>query len=135
MLELGDETSKEFKIIIYNKSNYYNTNLFDRPHYSLPVIRYGIYEKNGKKICHIGSIQNKNFTDSIDNHLLEPIKNARSSFNKGKLRKENYLEKVEPLKLLSLSIFVNFLNKEGITEIEAPGMLVLDYDYHLKRSV
>lgn len=129
-----DETSREFKITIYNKSEYDNKQLFNRAHYTLPVIRYGIYEKDGKKICHIGSIQNKRFDDITDDNLVTHIKDARASLNKGSLKRENYLEKVEPLKLLSLSIFVNFLNKEGITGIEVPGMFVLDYDYHTKRS-
>lgn len=130
-----DENSKEFKITIYDKSKYNNKLLFDRPHYTLPVIRYGIYEKHGKRVCNIGSIQDKTFSDTPDECLLTTVKEARASLNKGKLRKENYLEKVEPLKLLSLSIFTNFLNKEGITEIEVPGMYVLDYDYHSKRSL
>ena len=72
---------------------------------------------------------------STDSNLLGPIKSIRADFNKGPLRRENYIEKVEPLKLLSLSIFMNFLSKEGISEIEVPGMLVLDYDYHTKRSI
>ena len=44
-----DETSREFEITIYNKSEYDNKQLFNRAHYTLPVIRYGIYEKDGKK--------------------------------------------------------------------------------------
>lgn len=129
-----DETSREFHITIYDKNHYDNKELFNRPHYSLPVVRYGIYEKDGKKICHIGSIQDKRFCDLTDENLSEYVNATRKSFNKGKLRSENFIEKVEPAKLLSLCIFVDFLNKEGISEIETPGMLVLDYDYHTKRS-
>ena len=33
-----------------------------------------------------------------------------------------------------LSLFVNLLHKEGITEIEVPGLYVLDYEYHIKRN-
>lgn len=40
-----DETPREFKIIIYDKQYYNNKKLFYRPNYTLPVIRYGIYEK------------------------------------------------------------------------------------------
>lgn len=129
-----DEAGREFRIRIYDKKYYYNTQLFNRPHYTLPVIRYGIYEKDGKKICHIGSIQDKNFEENGDKNLHDSIKSTRADLNKGKLRHENYKEKVEPAKTLALSIFVNFLHKEGITEIEAPGMLVLDYEYHKKRG-
>lgn len=130
-----DENSREFHITIYDKKNYDNMELFNRPHYSLPVIRYGIYEKDGKKICHIGSIQDKRFGDFTDENLSEYVNESRKCFNKGKLRSENFVEKVEPAKLLSLGIFVDILNKEGINEIETPGMLVLDYDYHTKRSI
>lgn len=129
-----DENSREFQITIYDKKHYNNMELFNRPHYSLPVIRYGIYEKDGKKVCHIGSIQDKKFDDLTDEELRKYVNESRKCFNKGKLRSENFIEKVEPAKLLSLGIFVDFLNKEGIYEIEAPGMLVLDYDYHTKRS-
>lgn len=129
-----DENSKEFQITIYDKRHYNNMKLFNRPHYSLPVIRYGIYEKNGKKICHIGSIQDKKFSDLTDENLRKYINESRKCFNKGKLRSENFIEKVEPEKLLSLGIFIDILNKEGVYEIETPGMLVLDYDYHTKRG-
>ncbi len=130
-----DENSREFQITIYDKKHYANKKLFNRPHYSLPVIRYGIYEKDGKKICHIGSIQDKKFNDFTDEDLSKYVNESRKCFNKGKLRSENFTEKVEPSKLLALGIFVDILNKEGINEIEAPGMLVLDYDYHTKRSI
>mgnify|MGYP001072890352 CR=1 FL=1 len=129
-----DENSKEFQITIYDKRHYNNMKLFNRPHYSLPVIRYGIYEKNGKKICHIGSIQDKKFSDLTDENLRKYVNESRKCFNKGKLRSENFIEKVEPEKLLSLGIFINILNKEGVYEIETPGLLVLDYDYHTKRG-
>lgn len=129
-----DETTREFAITIYDKKLFDNTDLFNRPHYTLPVIRYGVYNKNGKKICHIGSIQDKRFEDETDPNLTCEINHVKNSLNKGKLRSENFKEKVEPSKLLALGIFVDFLNNEGITEIEAPGMLVLDYDYHTIRS-
>lgn len=129
-----DETTREFRITIYDKKLFDNTDLFNRPHYTLPVIRYGVYNKDGKKICYIGSIQDKRFEDETDSNLTNEINHAKNSLNKGKLRSENFKEKVEPSKLLALGIFVDFLSKEGITEIEAPGMLVLDYDYHTIRS-
>lgn len=48
------------EITIYDKQYYDNKELWNRPHYTLPVIRYGIYEKENRKICSIGSIQDKN---------------------------------------------------------------------------
>jgi hypothetical protein len=130
-----DENSREIKITIYDKKHYNNTEIFDRPHYTLPVIRYGIYEKEGKKICYIGSVQNKNDEEDNDNNLIQNINIARKELNKGELKKENYKEKVEPSKTLALSIFINLLNEEGITEIEIPSMYVLDYEYHRKRGI
>lgn len=129
-----DESSREFVITIYDKKYYDNMEKFDRPHYKLPVIRYGIYEKDGKKICCIGSVQNNNEEDKDDN-LIQNINVARKKLNEGKFKKENYKEKVEPTKTLALSIFINFLNKEAITEIEVPSMYVLDYEYHRKRGI
>lgn len=128
-----DETPREFKITIYDK-NYYDTELFFKPHIELPVVRYGIYQKNGKKVCYIGAIQNTNIEES-ENNLAQIKNDCRSELNIGKLKKQNYKEKVEPIKILSLSILINFLHREGITEIEAPGMYVLDYDYHIKRGI
>ncbi len=128
-----DETPREFKITIYDK-RYYNTELFDKSHFELPVVRYGIYNKSGKKVCYIGAIQNTNM-EECETNLVQIKNDFRSELNTGKLRKENYKERVEPIKILSLSIFINFLHREGITEIEAPGMYVLDYDYHIKRGI
>lgn len=61
MARTWDENFREFQFIIYDKKYYHNYELYNRPHYVLPVIRYGIYERDGKKICSIGSIQNKNY--------------------------------------------------------------------------
>lgn len=132
-----DENSREFEITIYDKKYYNNTELFDRPHYTLPVIRYGIYKKDGKKACYIGSVQNKR-QSLADKELYE-----RQDINKKVNRKkykvnsevpEEYKNKVEPKSILALSLFVDILNKEGITEIKIPCMYVLDYEYHEKIS-
>lgn len=136
MARTWDETQQEFKITIYDKKYYDNKELFERPNYTLPLIRYGIYEKDGKRICRIASIQNKQISNSLSHRdtLAPTIQVARKDLNKGPLRKANYEERVEPTKTLALSIFMNFLSQEEITNIEVPGMLVLDYDYHEKAS-
>lgn len=128
-----DETPREFKISIYDK-RYYDTELSYKPNFELPVVRYGIYKRDGKKVCYIGAIQNTN-TEESESNLVQIKNDCRSELNTKKLKKQNYKEKVEPIKILSLSIFINFLHREGITEIEAPGMYVLDYDYHIKRGI
>lgn len=126
-----DENSREFEIIIYDKNHYDNKELFNRPHYEFPVIRYGIYEKHGKKICYIGSIQDK--SDSYEQSELDKKMNRkRYKANEGVADEDTC--QVEPKNLLVLSIFVNLLHREGITEIEVPSLYVLDYEYHTKRN-
>lgn len=173
-----DETPRKFEIIIYDKEYYENKELFDRPQYKLPVIRYGIYEKENKKICYIGAIQNpkvcyseavlkiKNGKNNL-NKVSKDFTRKKYKLNKGIFESESieykrYVEKnktidktidktnnnvnkqisppeniseVEPSHLLALSIFVSFLHKEGITDIEVPNGYVLDYEYHQKRNI
>ena len=126
-----DENSREIEITIYDEKYYNNTELFDRPHYTLPVIRYGIYEKDGKKICYIGSIQNKS-DDYKESDLKKKVNRKKYKVNAGVPEEDTF--QVEPKNILALSIFINLLNKEGITEIECPGMYVLDHEYHEKRN-
>ena len=126
-----DENSREIEITIYDKKYYDNKELFYRTHYTLPVIRYGIFEENGNKVCSIGSIQDK--MDSYEkNNLGKKVERAKYRVNAGVPEEDTY--KVEPKMLLSLSIFINMLHKEGINEIEVPSLYVLDYDYHIRRN-
>lgn len=125
-----DENSREMQITIYDKKHYNNTQLFSRPHYILPVIRYGIYKNNGKKVCYIGSIQNKNQGER-ENDLCKKLDRKKYKLNSGVPEEDT--SKVEPKNILALSLFVNLLHKEGVTEIEIPSMYVLDYEYHEKR--
>lgn len=126
-----DENFRQMEIIIYDKEHYNNKELWNRPHYSLPVIRYGIYEKDGRKICSIGSIQNKK--DSSDEERLKK-KIDREKYKVNKDIPEEDIYKVEPKNIIALSIFINLLHKEGITDIEIPSIYVLDYEYHRKRN-
>ena len=126
-----DENSREIEIKVYDKNYYDNKELFNRPHYEFPVIRYGIYEKDGKKICSIGSIQDK--SDSYNKTELDKkMDRKKYKANEGIADEDTY--QVEPKNLLALSIFVNLLHREGITEIEVPSLYVLDYEYHTKRN-
>lgn len=132
-----DENSREVEITIYDKKYYNNTELFNRPHYALPVIRYGIYEKDRKKVCYIGSIQSKS-QSLVDKELYEK-QDINKKVNRKKYKvnsgvPEEYKHKVEPKSILALSLFINILNKEGITDFEIPCMYVLDYEYHERRN-
>lgn len=126
-----DENFRQMEITIYDKEHYNNKELWNRPHYTLPVIRYGIYEKDNKKICSIGSIQDKNGRTE-QNHLKKKIDRQKYKVNKD--IPEEYTWKVEPKNVIALSIFINLLHREGITDIEVPSMYVLDHEYHRKRN-
>ncbi len=126
-----DENFRQMEITIYDKEHYDNKELWNRPHYTLPVIRYGIYEKDNKKICSIGSIQDKNGRTE-QNHLKKKIDRQKYKVNKDIPEEDTW--KVEPKNVIALSIFINLLHREGITDIEVPSMYVLDYEYHRKRN-
>lgn len=132
-----DENIREIEIKIYDKRYYNNKELFNRPHYTLPAIRYGIYEKNGKKVCYIGSIQNKE--KSLADKEIEEKQDINKKIERKKYKvndgvPEENKDKVEPKGILALSLFIDILSKEGITDIEIPSIYVLDYEYHGKRS-
>lgn len=124
-----DENFRQMEITIYDKEHYSNRELWNRPHYELPLIRYGIYEKDGKKICSIGSIQHRR--GGSDEEKLEK-KVDRQKYRINKDIAEEDKEKVEPKNVIALSIFINLLHREGITDIEIPSMYVLDHEYHRK---
>lgn len=129
-----DENFREMQITIYDKEHYNNKELWNRPHYTLPLIRYGIYERGNKKICSIGSIQDKNnYKDyEEEKNLRKRIDREKYKVNKD-IAEEDTL-KVEPKNVIALSIFINLLHREGINDIEVPSMYVLDYEYHRKRN-
>lgn len=130
-----DENFREMQITIYDKEHYNNKELWNRPHYTLPLIRYGIYERGNKKICSIGSIQDKNnYKEDYEEekNLRKRIDREKYKVNKD-IAEEDTL-KVEPKNVIALSIFINLLHREGINDIEVPSMYVLDYEYHRKRN-
>ncbi len=127
-----DEASQEMEITIYDKEHYHKENKRYIPNYKLPVVRYGIYEKDGHRICRIFSIQNTDTNQEL-NGMYKKIDRAKYKVNSG--ISEQDTEKVEPKNLIALSIFVNLLNMEGITKIEAQGAYVLDYEFHEKRNI
>ena len=126
-----DEASQEMEITIYDKEHYHKENRRYIPNYKLPVVRYGIYEKDGHKICRIFSIQNTDTNQEL-NVVHKKVDRAKYKVNSG--ISEQDTEKVEPKNLIALSIFINLLNMEGITEIEAQGVYILDYEFHEKRN-
>jgi len=111
-----DEESKEIEFFVGSK--YLDINY-------LPTVRYGIYTIGDKKICEIGSIQNK---VPVDDTKLDIVDDIRRRLNKGI---PGYLKQnVEPKKLLSLLLFIKLLQENNVNEISVPSMYVLDYDFH-----
>ena len=76
-----DEASQEMEITIYDKEHYHRENKRYIPKYKLPVVRYGIYEKDGEKICRIFSIQTKDTEDRND--VRKKVDRARYKVNDG----------------------------------------------------
>lgn len=132
MARTCDENFRQIEITIYDKEHYNNKELFNRPHYTLPVIRYGIYEKDNRKICSIGSIQDKSYEIGNEKNIKKKMDREKYRVNKD-ISKED-TSKVEPKNVIALSIFINLLHREGITDIEVPSMYVLDHEYHRKRN-
>lgn len=128
-----DEAPFKLEIGIYDKRYCDNKELFIRPHYSLPTIRYSFYEKNNKKICVIGSIQKEPYSKMDPEHIKKMFERQKYKIFRG-LTEVNCFE-VEPSKLISLIIFIILLNKKGISEIEIPGLYSLDYQYHERRNI
>lgn len=128
-----DETPREFIPTIYDKDDFFSDRkLRYKKQFNLPSIRYGIYNKNGKKTCLIGSVQTKpNYFESEKNNVQKIFDRKRFKVNKD-IEDTN---QVEPSHLISLSIFIDILNKEGITDIVIPSIYVLDYQYHEKRNI
>ncbi len=126
-----DEASQEMAITIYDKDCYHDDNKRYSSKYKLPVVRYGIYEKDGKKVCRIFSIQTTD-TEQSKNDVRKKTDRAKYKVNDGV--SEGSTEKVEPKNLIALSIFINLLNMEEITQIEAQCEYALDYEFHEKRN-
>lgn len=125
-----NENSNEFRFRIYDYKSFREDKYFNY-YYQLPLVRYGIYEKNGVKTCVIGSIQNKstfNYESSFDKQI------ERKKYKLNKNIDQEYMENVEPKNLLALSIFIDVLIKENIYDIEIPCLYVLDNEYHKRRS-
>lgn len=135
--ESWDECNRQIEISVYDKNYYRQEDILIKPKCVLPLIRYGIYDKGDKKICYVGSIQHKN--EGYQDEEYEQKTKINKVINRKKFKinedvpKEN-TEKVEPTNILALSVFIDIMNKEGITNFEIPSLYVLDYEYHEKRS-
>lgn len=135
-----DESSREIQFTVYDKNEFGDEKCAQ---YKFPAIRYGIYTKNGEKICLIGSIQNKTKRtmtniqqnksfDEKEISFLKKIEKVKYKANKDVPKEDT--EEIEPKNIIALGMFVDLLSKKGITKIQIPGMYVLDYSYHENRD-
>lgn len=121
----NDNTTFNYKCSTFSTS--------ENKYYELPRVRYGIYEENGKKICRIGSIQDKNCARNIrgyDKDICDCMAERINIFKLGIIGNKH--RNVEPNKMISLVLFLFYLFKNGITKIEIPIAYFNNYDYHIK---
>ncbi len=133
---------KDYKVTAFTHNTYYFNESINDMEFTisndevgvkLPVVRYGIYEKNGEKVCEIGSIQHitSNYYDSKMIQLEKKVDRLKYKLNKDV--SEYYKYKVEPKSLISLLLFVGMLKEKGINKIIVPAMYPLANLYHIKR--
>ena len=108
--DLESESALESKFDVVNRGNIA----------TLPLVRFGIFNRNGERICSIGSIQND---DENTNDAIEMNKNL---INSGIKNNRN----VQPKKVISLIILSAIMMQLGIKKFEFQGYNILDYDFH-----
>ena len=86
----------------------------------LPLVRFGIFSRNGEKICSLGSIQNKELNERIN--VEENKKKINSSIKHNR--------NIEPKKVISMLIVISLLKGLGVSIFEFQGLNVLDYNFH-----
>ena len=86
----------------------------------LPLVRFGIFSRNGEKVCSLGSIQNKELRDRVN--VEEDKKKINSSIKHNR--------NIEPKKVISMLIVISLLKGLGISNFEFQGLNVLDYNFH-----
>ena len=133
--------SDYFLTVANSKSKYFNesmkevkfTLIKDNVEYQLPVVRYGIYERNNEKVCEIGSIQHitKNFQSGEEVKLEKKVDRLKYKLNAGV--DLELIEDIEPKKLISLLLFIKLLQENGIKKLSIPSSYPLDREYHIKR--
>lgn len=107
-----DETFYNVSFIIRN------TNKGESSH-SLSRVRYGLIEENGQQVCYIYALQN----------IKHPYKNSvieRQIYKN--FGNNNY--SIHPNQIYTMYLFLNELQKHGITKVKVPILQVLNYDYH-----
>ena len=92
--------------------------------YDFPVIHYSIDSEENNKICYIYGIQNierLRKDASVGIYLVSDKRFLRNKY-------------VSPEFIMSLKLFIELLNENGIDTIKVPLLQVLNYNYHEKLS-
>lgn len=89
--------------------------------YELPLVRYGIYEKNGEKVVRIYMVQTKRIYK--DTEEVKTIKLSLNAVNSGV---KNYRD-VPPSMVVSLSLFLGMVHQAGIRHIEVADYIPRRY--------
>lgn len=135
------ETPNNFVIRIYPPDVYYSTKSTNHC-YELPIVRYGICEEDGEKVCYIHALQERKKGERkpeirklIDN-LNKGVQDSKSleyqhfTDEGGEYYKDN-ITAVSASSVLSASIFLEFLKKVGIEKIKVASLHPFAYDYHM----
>ena len=107
-----------FETFLHMRFKLYNPNI--KKTYNLPLIHYEIEKQNDKPICYVYGIQSEMY-DEKD----KKIERSLYKLNKG-ISEPN----IHPSFVLAITLFIDMLINEGITEIRVPLLEVLNYDYH-----
>ena len=124
------ETNKNIVFSIRRKGiNNSSSKLFISPslnkkEYAFPAIHFAITSEGNKKICYLYGIQQIKY-DCKDEDIKEYIQPIRK-----KLRNKHVSSDI----LIALSLFFDYLYREGIKDVVVPTLQVFNYPYHEQKS-
>lgn len=100
--------------------------------YKLPEVSYGIVMENGKNVCYIYSLldkQDREITDKGEEKYYKEIKRLLYKVNSGVIdeSEEENIKDVSPSSVISLIVFATILRKYNISDIRAVPYLPLRY--------
>ncbi len=97
--------------------------------YRLPEISYGICEENGEKVCYIYSSLNPEklqFANEEMGHIYKKLQRSFYKVNKS-VSEEPDLLNLSPSSIISMSLFLGLLEKEGIKHFKVIDYLPIRY--------
>ena len=98
--------------------------------YRLPEISYGICEENGEKVCYIYSSLNPEklqYDNDEMGHIYKKLQRSFYKVNKT-VSEEPDLLNLSPSSIISMSLFLGLLEKEGIRQFKVIDYLPVRYN-------